>query len=747
MAHTRVGIVSLRRGLSTRYGGHRRGFLRAIAMSRIAHTVAGVAVMVASMALPPSIAQAAVLPLPAGNTMYFVAHSANDLSQVTGESGGTLTTSAICSSSCGGGVGQNSGAFVDVSTNDIYFSGGAGSGANRFSLYRVPVTGASAGVATLVGTDGLDYVFGMAQGPDGAFGIGNQLYSIDLATGSLTGIGSWNGPSGSTWNGFAYDRTSNRYFAMSRGSGDLYVVNVTTGTVTLIGSVTGVSGSYSLQVDGDGVLWNLSPSGVLTSFTVTGNTIGAPVVQGSFASFTTTALVINAPLAAARTPTFDSPVSTAAGFTVNVTNWDAAWSWNPSVSSGSVTAGTPTGSTLPLTVTGLGASSSATVTVSSARPGYVTGTATVTGSASPAPPPPPPVVLSMSPSHQDISGTVGTPITTTSKFTLSGFTLPVSYSVYPALPVGLRLDPVTGVVSGTPSEAYPSTRHWITAATAGGAESASSTLGLTVVEPPLPPPIPDPEPLPAPLPPGGSSLVVDGQPSPGLSVDPNPSSDGLDITGPGFSMTLAALGLSGSPLPLSDDSSLQVEPGQRLVTSGTGFAPDSPVAVYLNPPQPVAATWAALLGRALGQAGAKAVPLGTLKVDEQGAFIGDLPLPVNLALGPHVVQAVGYTPTGQTRAVSIGVQAISPERRSILIAGTRDGNRVRARGVTSHIDSTTVTPRYHFAGQVKYKTGTARPTIDTSGKFTWSRKTGRTIYLYFAADKTRSNRLVIPAKQ
>ena len=112
---------------------------------------------------------------------------------------------------------------------------------------------------------------------------------------------------------------------------------------------------------------------------------------------------------------------------------------------------------------------------------------TYRGSNPPTPPAPP--VQAITPTAQVINGTVGTAIPPTSRFTLENFTLIPRYSVYPALPNGLSIDPVTGVVSGTPTVVYPSTRHWITASAGGNSESAYSTLQVTIVEPPPPPPV------------------------------------------------------------------------------------------------------------------------------------------------------------------------------------------------------------------------------------------------------------------
>ena len=76
-------------------------------------------------------------------------------------------------------------------------------------------------------------------------------------------------------------------------------------------------------------------------------------------------------------PTFDTPVATSDGFTVNVSNHDPAFTWTTTVDIGTVTAGTPDGAALPLTVTGLDHDTSATITVTTTRAGYSTGTATV----------------------------------------------------------------------------------------------------------------------------------------------------------------------------------------------------------------------------------------------------------------------------------------------------------------------------------------------------------------------------------
>lgn len=64
-------------------------------------------------------------------------------------------------------------------------------------------------------------------------------------------------------------------------------------------------------------------------------------------------------------PTFDTPVSTNDGYTVNITNYDPDYNYSSISDTGTVTMGTPSGSTLPLTVTGIAPSSPAVITASS----------------------------------------------------------------------------------------------------------------------------------------------------------------------------------------------------------------------------------------------------------------------------------------------------------------------------------------------------------------------------------------------
>jgi uncharacterized repeat protein (TIGR02543 family) len=128
-----------------------------------------------------------------------------------------------------------------------------------------------------------------------------------------------------------------------------------------------------------------SPSGSNLLLTVTGlnpgssATITQSTTRTGYASGTANATGVSL-TGAAFIPTFGTPVATADGYTVSITNYDAAYTWlTPTVSVGYVSAGTPSGSTRVLTVTGVNPSTSSAITQVVARTGYSSGSATVTG--------------------------------------------------------------------------------------------------------------------------------------------------------------------------------------------------------------------------------------------------------------------------------------------------------------------------------------------------------------------------------
>jgi alpha-tubulin suppressor-like RCC1 family protein len=130
-----------------------------------------------------------------------------------------------------------------------------------------------------------------------------------------------------------------------------------------------------------------TPVGSGLPVTVTGMTAGqsvslrVTVSRDGYASKSSS--VDGYPLFPGLTPKFSTPVRTADGFTVKVTNYSSASSFVPSITAGTgtVTAGTPVGSVLPLTVTGVAPGAFATLSVSTSRDHYSGRSAQVSGSA------------------------------------------------------------------------------------------------------------------------------------------------------------------------------------------------------------------------------------------------------------------------------------------------------------------------------------------------------------------------------
>jgi len=146
-----------------------------------------------------------------------------------------------------------------------------------------------------------------------------------------------------------------------------YDGNFSWGTSTTAGSVS-ISSSGLVTVTG-------LTSGASATVTVTTNrsgyATGTASTTGQAASDSTGNLD-------GLTPRFGTPSSQSGGFTVQISNYDSAFSWSQTTSRGSVTRN----SSGLLTVSGLSAGQSATVTVTTTRSGYSDGSNTVTGQAS-----------------------------------------------------------------------------------------------------------------------------------------------------------------------------------------------------------------------------------------------------------------------------------------------------------------------------------------------------------------------------
>lgn len=133
------------------------------------------------------------------------------------------------------------------------------------------------------------------------------------------------------------------------------------------------------------------------------------------------------------------------------------------------------------------------------------------------------------------------------------------------------------------------------------------------------------------------------------------------------------------------------------------------------------------------------------------------------------VPALTCTMTGLTNgtAYTVAVRALSgagwgalspssnpftpaPVDTSILITGTRGDIRGRpgviVTGTSTGLAGQQVAPWVKFPGQTSYTQGVVRPTVTAEGDFTWQRRTGKKIYVYFRGVDTdvRSQRIIMP---
>lgn len=90
-------------------------------------------------------------------------------------------------------------------------------------------------------------------------------------------------------------------------------------------------------------------------------------------------------------------------------------------------------------------------------------------------------VSALTPATQDVDATYGEAIDSTAELSPSGgFGGTVTYSVSPALPAGLSLDPATGVISGTPTAAAQASTTYTITGTGSLAGTAYATVDISI---------------------------------------------------------------------------------------------------------------------------------------------------------------------------------------------------------------------------------------------------------------------------
>jgi titin len=157
-------------------------------------------------------------------------------------------------------------------------------------------------------------------------------------------------------------------FGAVSSTADGFTVQVSNYDAAYVWEVSALTGSAA--IDGSGLITvsDLAPSQsstVSVTASRTGYESGAADISGS------------ASMGAALTPDFGGVVSTADGFTVQVSNYDSGFTWNVTSTVGTASIG----SSGLITVAGLNSGQSSVVTVTTTRSGYESGTADISASA------------------------------------------------------------------------------------------------------------------------------------------------------------------------------------------------------------------------------------------------------------------------------------------------------------------------------------------------------------------------------
>lgn len=362
----------------------------------------------------------------------------------------------------------------------------------------------------------------------------------------------------------------------------------------------------------------------------------------------------------ARTPVFDAPVSTASGYTVNITNYDANYTWTPTVNTGSITAGAPTDATLPLTITGLAAGATATTTMNTARTGYSSGSATVSGTAQ--------------------TGTALTPVFAAPVATASGFTVNVTnydaaYTWTPSVGVG-------AVTAGAPAgpvlpltvtglNAGQSTTVTMGTARVGYVDGAATVRGTAA---------------PAPRPPAPGPTA---QPSPGTSPQPAPT---------------APL----APIERRPSAPMDIE-----VAVGDGRA----VLTWLPPASAGSGSQMSYIVEA--NPGGEVCITTQTSCTVEGLVNG-----MTYTFAVRASNDVGFGPwSAATAAVTPAVKAPPKILLRGTQKQVRGQPGVLLRGVSTGLPAgTEVQPWLRFDGKKKFIRGSARIRVDKSGSFQWQRR-------------------------
>ena len=130
-----------------------------------------------------------------------------------------------------------------------------------------------------------------------------------------------------------------------------------------------------------------------------------------------------------------------------------------------------------------------------------------------------------------------------------------------------------------------------------------------------------------------SIAIVDGKPV-SVTLEPDSSGEALIASGAGFKVSLKA------ETKLDTSGKLTLTKGGVVVLSGSGFAPNTEVVIWLF---------------------SEPKRLGVITTDENGSFSGEVSVPSGIPVGEHTVQLNGETHDGKSRSVAVGVEVQTPK--------------------------------------------------------------------------------------
>jgi hypothetical protein len=167
-----------------------------------------------------------------------------------------------------------------------------------------------------------------------------------------------------------------------------YTAGALTGLTPTFATPLAILGGYTVQITNFDPLYTwsatsggtattaISSSGLLTVTGVASDSAEVITVRAARTGYSTGSATVSgsARTLAARVPTFSQPTVTTGGFTVQISNYDASWSWTAVADNNAIATVSSTGL---VTVSGAPGFTLVTLTVSSSRSGYDSGTALV----------------------------------------------------------------------------------------------------------------------------------------------------------------------------------------------------------------------------------------------------------------------------------------------------------------------------------------------------------------------------------